>query len=89
MIDRFVEIGMTEAAGMGSAPLSWREINAWCERVRVNLSPWEGRLIRALSVEYLAESRRAEAETCPPPWRAEVTDRERDTELVRLQSLLG
>lgn len=89
LIDRLIEIGLTEAAGMGAVPLSWREINAWCDRTGVDLQPWEARLIRTLSSIYLAEGRRAESETCPPPWRAPVTARERETEEARLRMVLG
>jgi hypothetical protein len=89
IIDRLIEIGLTEAAGMGAVPVSWREINAWCERTRVDLLPWEARLIRRLSADYLAMSRKAESETCPPPWRAPVTEQERDSELARLRMVLG
>lgn len=89
IINRLVEIGLTEAAGMGAAPLSWSTIDAWCNRTGIDLPPWEARLIRHLSVEYLAESRRAESENCPPPWRAEVTQRERETEQARLEMVLG
>lgn len=89
LVEYFIEMGMSEAAGMGMVPLSWREINAWCDRTRVDLAPWEARLIRRLSTEYLAESRRAESENCPPPWRAEVTQRELDVEQARLEMLLG
>jgi len=84
-----VEMGMNEAAGMGMVPLSWCEINAWCDRTRIDLAPWEARLIRKLSTEYLAESRRAESENCPPPWKAEVTQREREVELAKLEMLFG
>lgn len=89
IVDRLIEIGLTEAAGMGAGPVSWREINEWQAGVGVTLDPWEARLIRRLSNEYLAEGRRAESENCPPPWRAEVTERERVVELARLEMLLG
>nr|WP_277923477.1 hypothetical protein [Sphingomonas sp. TREG-RG-20F-R18-01] len=89
LVEYLIEMGMSEAAGMGMVPLSWREINAWCDRTRVDLAPWEARLIRRLSTEYLAESRRAESENAPPPWRAEVTQRELDIEMARLEMLLG
>jgi hypothetical protein len=88
IVDRLIEIGLTEAAGMGARPVSWREINEWQRATGFNLSAWEARLIRRLSSEYLAESRRAESENCPPPWRAEVTEREREVELARLQMVL-
>jgi hypothetical protein len=85
----FVEIGISEAAGMGAAPLSWGAINAWQLATGINLSPWEARLIRRLSTEYLAESRKAESENHPAPWRAEVTQREREIEQAILERVLG
>lgn len=89
IIDRLVEIGLTEVAGMGSAPLSWQSIAAWQTVTGIRLSRWEARLIRKLSIEYLAEGHRAESENCPPPWRREVSEREKDLELQRLQMVLG
>ena len=87
--DRLIEIGLSEAAGMGTVPLSWREIDAWCSRTRVDLPPWEARLIRKLSSAYLAEGRIAEKESCPPPWRTVVTQQEKDIEEAQLIALLG
>jgi hypothetical protein len=89
VIERFIEMGMTESNGMSASPLSWREITAWCERTCINLPPWESRLMRTLSTEYLAEGRRAEVEHCPAPWRGEITQRERDLAEARLDRLLG
>lgn len=89
IIERLVEMGLTEAAGMGAGPLGWLTIDAWQRVTGVPLSLWEARLIRKLSSEYLAESRRAESENCPAPWRAEVTQREREIEQARLEMVLG
>jgi len=89
IINRLIEIGLTEAAGMGAAPLSWQTIRAWSEMTGVHLSPWEARLIRSLSLEYLAAGHRAESENCPPPWRTEVTAQEREMEVARLRMVLG
>ena len=89
MITRLIEIGLTETTGMGPAPLSWSAIAAWQAVTGVPLAAWEARLIRNLSVAYIGESRRAESENCPPPWRAPVTDRERNLETARLQMVLG
>jgi hypothetical protein len=89
VVHRLVEMGITEANGMGASPLSWREIRAWQESTAVDLAPWEARLMRHLSTAYLAESRRAESENCPPPWRAEVTEREREIEQAKLEMVLG
>jgi hypothetical protein len=89
IITRLVEIGLTESNGMAATPLSWREIDAWCARTGIDLSPWEARLMRSLSVAYLNEKAKAESETCPPPWRTEVTQREIDADEAALDAVLG
>jgi hypothetical protein len=86
---RLIEIGLTQAAGMGSAPLSWGEINEWQRATCVTLQPWEARLIRRLSTEYLAEGRRAESENCPAPWHTAPSQRAIETEQARLEAVLG
>lgn len=89
IIDWLVEIGLSEAAGMSSGPISWQSIDAWCRRTGRDPAPWEARLLRSLSVAYVAEGRQAESENCPAPWRAGITQRERDVELVQLRLVLG
>lgn len=90
IIERLLAMGLTEPAGMGSGPLTWNTIAQWQALTGISLQPWEATLIRKLSVEYLAESRRAEAETCPPPWRSDVvTEQQKQVELKRLQMVLG
>jgi hypothetical protein len=87
--DWLIEMGLTEAAGMGTVAISSREMAAWQDNTGVVLEPWVGRLIRRLSSTYLAEGRLAESESCPPPWRAPVTQRELDIEEAQLRSVLG
>lgn len=89
LINRLIEIGITETTGMGPAPLSWREIEAWQHATNVRMAPWEARLIRQLSIAYIAQGRKAESENCPAPWRTEVTRREREVEEARLRMVLG
>lgn len=90
LIKRLVDVGITESAALGSGQLSWLTIDAWQRNTAVVLAPWEARLLRHLSREYLAESQRAESENCPPPWRAGVvTDRERELEHQTLKDILG
>lgn len=89
IITWLIEIGLSEAAGMGAAPLSSREIAAWQDNTCIRLEPWVARLLRKLSAAYLAEGRRAEAETCPPPWRAPVTQRELEVAEAELRNVLG
>lgn len=89
IIQRWRDIGPTEHGAMGVGPISWQAIADWQKSMRVQLSRWEQRMIRALSVEYLAEGHRAESENCPPPWRGKISEREREVELERLRSVLG
>jgi hypothetical protein len=88
IVDRLTEIGLTGSDGMSAKPLSWGEIAAWQTNTMIRLSPWEARLIRSLSAAYVAESRRAEDETCPPPWRGEVTEAEKVAEIAILDAIL-
>jgi hypothetical protein len=89
IVERWTEIGMTGSNGMSATPLSWAEIAAWQVNTRVTLSPWEARLIRSLSIAYLVQSRISEAETCPPPWRGEVTEADKAAEVSILDDVLG
>lgn len=88
-INRLIEIGLTETTGFGAAPLAWSSIVAWQEAVCISLQPWEARLIRKLSVEYLAETRRAEEAGCPAPFQTERSQRELEVEDERLRMVLG
>lgn len=89
IMDRFVEMGMVEATGAGTGPLSWREIHYWQSNTSVRLPPWEARLMRRLSVDYLAEQRRAEEETCPAPWSDPNSEDMKRAEVAVLDMVLG
>jgi hypothetical protein len=89
IIDELLEIGLSEAAGMGIGPVSWPTIDAWRRQTGAELAPWESRLIRRLSIEYVAEQRRAESENCPPPWRWEVTEAEKKAEVAGLAQIFS
>jgi hypothetical protein len=85
----FTEIGMVEAGGMGSAPLSWREIVAWQDNVRIRLTPWQARMMRSLSVAYLAQKAKSELTTDPAPWSAGVTDSARAADEAAIDAMFG
>lgn len=89
MLSRLIDIGLSEPAGMGAAPISWVTIDAWQRATGVDLEPWEARLLRTLSREYVAEGQRAEDEACPPPWHVKVTAREVATETARLRAFFS
>lgn len=89
IVARLIEIGLTEATGMGPAPLSWQTIVAWQRSTAVTLLPWEARLMRHLSLAYLGELSRAESENCPPPWQREISHHEREADEASLRMVLG
>lgn len=63
-----LEIGPTVPTGMGSGPIGWRDMEAWSSLTGSGLQPWEARLIRRLSLEFLAWTHKAEKPDCPAPW---------------------
>jgi hypothetical protein len=89
ILAHFIEVGVNETGGMAAAPISWGEIAAWASETGTPASPWEKRLLRQMSIEYLSQGRKAESENAPPPWRGEVTQEERDAEADLLDDLLG
>ena len=89
LVQRLIEIGLTEAVGMGISPLSWLTIDAFERVTGIKLPPWEARLYRHLSTEYVSQFRKSESANCPPPWRGEVTEREKQLELMQLRTALG
>lgn len=88
IIERLAEIGFSEAAGMGVGPLTWTTIASWTNLTGVQIAAWEARLFRHLSLAYVTESRRAEDENCPAPWRAPVSAKDRSAEDAALRALL-
>lgn len=75
LIGYLYEVGPTVAAGMGTGPVTFTEIAAWQAARGFELEPWEARLLRRLSIDYLAESHRATKRDCPPPWGGSVAVR--------------
>ena len=66
--DYLFEIGPLQTGGMGPAPLSNAEIHAWQDNTGIVLTPWEARMIRRLSMDYLQQYHEADDPTCPAPW---------------------
>ncbi len=54
-------------------PISFQELDAWAQRVPRGLQPWEFLMLRRLSLEWIAESQRAEDADAPAPWDGGVT----------------
>lgn len=72
LISYLFEFGPTMAAGMGNGPLTATEILAWQELMGIEFDPWEARLLRRLSNEYVSESYLATKRDRPPPYGAQI-----------------
>jgi len=68
LLDYLFEIGPTQPGGMGAAPLSHAELEAWQRNTGIVLNAWEARTLRSLSLDYIGETQRAAKPDCPTPW---------------------
>lgn len=66
--DWLMDIGPTIPTGMGPEPISWEAINAWCDRIGIELDAWEARTIRRLSRVFIAQQNEARKPSCPAPY---------------------
>jgi hypothetical protein len=89
IIDRLMEIGPTETAGMGRAPISWQSIQAWRVETGVRMNPWQSRLLRRLSAAYLVEMQAAENPDRPAPFVTPDLNFARIEEEAQLRDVLG
>ncbi len=69
LVQYLLEIGPVMSGTMGSGPLTFGEVDAWCNRTGVNLTPWESRFLCRLSREYLYEQHCAEKHNAQAPWQ--------------------
>lgn len=75
LTDWLFEIGPSVPGGMAPAPIGWRDITAWQDLTGVELLPWEARVLRRLSRDFVTASREARERNCPMPWSGiETTD---------------
>lgn len=63
---------------MGLSPIAFTELQAWQECSGISLQPWETKVLRRLSSDYIAENRRAEKPDCPPPYGNPELEFDRD-----------
>lgn len=75
LLEHLSEVGPVATTGMGIAPISFQEIEAWQRCTEVQLSGWEASTLRDLSVTYVEQYNRSESPNCPEPYQREI-DRE-------------
>lgn len=68
LIEYLFEVGPTISTGMGPAIIGWRDLQSWQELLGISLHPWELRILRKLSADFLAQSLKSEKLDCPAPY---------------------
>lgn len=90
LIDYLLEVGPVMATGMGSAPITFTELSNWQAQLGLQLSPWEVRTLRRLSLEYNSESQLATKPDREPPFATLDSVRLRNAQTERdLDNFLG
>lgn len=79
ILEYLFEIGPTMADG----PLTFSEIESWMRTTEIHLSPFEVRLIRRLSREYLGESFAATKRDREPPYVGNAAERDANRKAVQ------
>lgn len=68
------DIGPGASSAMGDAALGYRDFAAWQEISGVVLLPWEARMLRKLSIEYLNEKHEATRLDRPAPYTTDIME---------------
>ena len=66
IIEWLFDVGPGMSFGMGLCPLTYQEINAWA--LGIDINPWERKILKNLSSEYVSWSNQATKEDCPIPY---------------------
>ena len=73
LLEYALELGLFKNGQMGIVPVDWVDISAWLNLVCLDLHPEEIKIIRTLSIAYVAQTRKSKEQTCPAPYKEEDT----------------
>lgn len=88
LVQLLFDAGPVSGTGQGTVPLSWADLDAWQRMTGVSLPPWQLRLLRRLSGEYLSESNAATQDDAPPPWERNLTTARRGKVAGHIRNVL-
>ena len=60
LIQAFEDLGRCTVIGMSLAPVGWTEIQSYSEATGELTEPWEKRLVRAMSLEFVKWTKRGQ-----------------------------
>jgi hypothetical protein len=72
------ELDFCQQNGMGTAPLSFQELQAWQSSTGLALSSWETLALRQLSRDYIDQLARSRDPSEPAPYQTEDLPRQRE-----------
>lgn len=83
LIEYFWEVGPAMSGGFSMSPITNAELRAWQHNIGISLQPWEARVLRRLSTEYIAESHDAEERDAIEPFK-KLRDEAKAEDLARV-----
>ena len=83
MLAHLQDVGPVLAGGMGPAPITYGELQAWQVTTGIDLIPWQATMLRRLSREFVAETSAAAEAARPAPWAPEHENAERRAAVAR------
>lgn len=91
LTDWLFEIGPTIPTGMGEVPLTFGDLAAWQDVMGIELEPWEARLLKSLSGDFVDERYHARKRDRPAPWSGIESEPEavRDKVSRQIRSMFG
>jgi hypothetical protein len=95
LIEYLLRIGQGLQTGMGLVNLPYSEIDAWCRRVRINLTGWQSETLYLMSRAYVGQLLESKNRDCEPPYMAGIARRKKPVEdigdgiLKAFESLAG
>lgn len=88
LVEMLLDAGPIVSSTSGTRALIWSDFESWEKVIGAEVRPWEARILRRLSNDYLAELNRAEAHDAPPPWEREPTPEHRSKVSQHIKNVL-
>ena len=76
LVSVFYTMGLAVNSGMGLSPFSFCELDAYCNRMKVDFTAWESAQIITMSREYVGWVNKGKSASCVSPWSDEENQKE-------------
>ena len=68
LVSVFHDIGVAMSGDMSLSALTFTELDAYCNRMKTDLTAWESSQIITMSREYCSWNSKGKDKTCTSPW---------------------